>query len=220
VGTNLEAVYIVYTADGACAAFEDATNKFEPGSVRVQSGAHCYEDVCRLHTAPPYLPHTPFLGMNTLCSVQVHPSLYCTLSTILYFIQFVFDEKTKAVLQMSQLLDWGVDPERGYYLSSGDTNWGAFKKLFAKGKVLPGGSCYSVGLGGHISGGGDGILSRLNGITVDWLTGVEVVVKPTETEEAKLIYVSKDSTDTDHRDLWWAHTGGGGGNFGVITRCD
>ena len=47
MGTNLEAVYIVYTADGACAAFEDATNKFEPGSVRVQSGAHCYEDVCR-----------------------------------------------------------------------------------------------------------------------------------------------------------------------------
>jgi len=132
----------------------------------------------------------------------------------------VFDENTKAVLQVSQLLDWGVDPDRGYFLSSGDTNWGAFKKLFAVGKVLPAGSCYSVGLGGHICGGGDGILSRLNGVTVDWLTGVEVVVKPTETEEAKLIYVSKDSTDTDHRDLWWAHTGGGGGNFGVITRCD
>eukprot|EP00321_Phaeocystis_globosa_P018080 CAMPEP_0118809214 /NCGR_PEP_ID=MMETSP1162-20130426/73_1 /TAXON_ID=33656 /ORGANISM="Phaeocystis Sp, Strain CCMP2710" /LENGTH=573 /DNA_ID=CAMNT_0006738617 /DNA_START=184 /DNA_END=1905 /DNA_ORIENTATION=- len=179
VGTNLEAVYIVYTADGACAAFEDATNKFEPGSVRVQSGAHCYED-------------------------------------------FVFDEKTKAVLQMSQLLDWGVDPERGYYLSSGDTNWGAFKKLFAKGKVLPGGSCYSVGLGGHISGGGDGILSRLNGVTVDWLTGVEVVVKDKDesgvTNPARLIYVSKDSTDKDEHDLWWAHTGGGGGNFGVITK--
>lgn len=175
VGTNLEAVYIIYTPEGARAAFEEATNKFGAGTVRVQSGGHCYED-------------------------------------------FVFDENTKAVLQVSQLLDWGVDPDRGYFLSSGDTNWGAFKKLFAVGKVLPAGSCYSVGLGGHICGGGDGILSRLNGVTVDWLTGVEVVVKPTETEEAKLIYVSKDSTDTDHRDLWWAHTGGGGGNFGVITR--
>jgi len=24
--------------------------------------------------------------------------------------------------------------------------------------------------------------------------------------------------DNQHRDLWWAHTGGGGGNFGVVTR--
>ena len=95
----------------------------------------------------------------------------------------------------------------------GDTNWGAFKKLFAHGKVLPSGSCYSVGLGGHICGGGDGILSRLYGITVDWLTGVEVVVKDDPTRPARLIYVSKDSTDCDERDLWWAHTGGGGGNL-------
>lgn len=145
-----------------------------------------------------------------LRSIQVSP-------TLLYFIQFVFDKKTKAVLQMSQLLDWGVDPDRGYFLSSGDTNWGAFKKLFAVGKVLPSGSCYSVGLGGHISGGGDGILSRLNGVTVDWLTGVEVVVK--DKDKARLIYVHKDSPDSDERDLWWAHTGGGGGNFGVITKC-
>jgi hypothetical protein len=28
----------------------------------------------------------------------------------------------------------------------------------------------------------------------------------------------KDSEDPALRDLWWAHTGGGGGNFGVITR--
>ena len=35
-GTNLEAVYIVYTANGAVAAFEDATNKYEVGSVRVE----------------------------------------------------------------------------------------------------------------------------------------------------------------------------------------
>ena len=82
----------------------------------------------------------------------------------------------------------------------------------------------AVGLGGHISGGGDGILSRLNGITVDWLTGVEVVVKDKDesgvTNAARLIYVSKDSTDKEEHDLWWAHTGGGGGNFGVITKCD
>ena len=140
---------------------------------------------------------------------------------------FVFDENTKAVLQMSQLLDFGIDPDKGYFLSSGDTNWGAFKKLFAHGKVLPSGSCYSVGLGGHICGGGDGILSRKYGITVDWLTGVEVVVKDGKDKDgkdskdpqpARLLYVSKDSCDPEEYDLFWAHTGGGGGNFGVITK--
>lgn len=128
---------------------------------------------------------------------------------------FVFDDKTKVVLNMSQLLDWGYDAEKGYYFSTGDTNWGAFKKLFAEGLVLPGGSCYSVGLGGHICGGGDGIMSRKYGLTVDWLTGVEVVVK--DNGAARRIYVSEDSTG-DEYDLYWAHTGGGGGNFGVITK--
>jgi FAD/FMN-containing dehydrogenase len=28
----------------------------------------------------------------------------------------------------------------------------------------------------------------------------------------------RDSEDSALRDLWWAHTGGGGGNFGVVTR--
>src|SRR2546426_3480457 len=29
--------------------------------------------------------------------------------------------------------------------------------------------------------------------------------------------VAEETSDL-HRDLWWAHTGGGGGNFGVVTR--
>lgn len=131
---------------------------------------------------------------------------------------FVFNENVKAVINMSGLLDYGHDPEKGYYLSSGDTNWDSFRKLFTDyGKVLPAGSCYSVALGGHISGGGDGMLSRKHGLTVDWLTGVEVVVKPGRLP-AQLKYVSRDSWFQDERDLFWAHTGGGGGNFGIITK--
>jgi aclacinomycin oxidase len=30
--------------------------------------------------------------------------------------------------------------------------------------------------------------------------------------------VATREPDDPHRDLWWAHTGGGGGNFGVVTR--
>jgi len=31
------------------------------------------------------------------------------------------------------------------------------------------------------------------------------------------VVASREASDP-HRDLWWAHTGGGGGNFGVVTR--
>lgn len=43
MGTNLEIVYIIYTPEGARAAFEEATEKYGTGTVRVQSGTHCYE---------------------------------------------------------------------------------------------------------------------------------------------------------------------------------
>lgn len=131
---------------------------------------------------------------------------------------FVFSPETKAIIDINGLNMVEYDPTKGYCLGSGGTNWEAFKALFRDyDKVLPSGSCYSVGLGGHICGGGYGLLSRLNGLTVDWLTGVEIVVKDDEDQPAYTKYVSKDSTGDDG-DLFWAQCGGGGGNFGVITK--
>ncbi len=132
---------------------------------------------------------------------------------------FVFSADTKAIIDVSAMNRCGYDPEKGYYLEAGGTNWSAFNTLFRDhGKVLPAGSCYSVGLGGHICGGGYGLLSRLNGLTVDWLTGVEVVVKNDPAKPAHARYVSANSSDKADQDLYWAHRGGGGGNFGLITR--
>lgn len=132
---------------------------------------------------------------------------------------FVFNEGTGAIIDVTPMAGYGYDNERGYYLETGGTNWSAFQALFRDyGKVLPAGSCYSVGLGGHICGGGYGLLSRLNGLTVDWLTGVEVVVKDRADLPAYAVYASADSADPDQKDLHWAHCGGGGGNFGVITK--
>lgn len=132
---------------------------------------------------------------------------------------FVFNGGTGAILDVTPMGGYGYDPDKGYYLESGGTNWTAFQALFRDyGKVLPAGSCYSVGLGGHICGGGYGLLSRLNGLTVDWLTGVEVVVRDNANLPAYPIYVSAEAADPDQQDLFWAHCGGGGGNFGVITR--
>ncbi len=131
---------------------------------------------------------------------------------------FVFNKNTKAIIDVEPMGEAGHDPQKGYYLGSGGTNWSAFKILFRDyGKVLPAGSCYSVGLGGHICGGGYGLLSRLNGLTTDWLTGVDIVVKDKANLPARLVHVSKESSGSEG-DLYWAQRGGGGGNFGVITR--
>ncbi len=86
------------------------------------------------------------------------------------------------------------------------------------GKTLPAGSCYSVGAGGHITGGGYGLLSRLHGLTVDHLTGVDIVTWDAARRQARLRHVSDASADGAERDLFWALRGAGCGNFGVIAR--
>ena len=85
------------------------------------------------------------------------------------------------------------------------------------GVTLPGGSCATVGAGGHITGGGYGVLSRLYGLTVDYLEAVEVV-HVSKAGRAEIVTASRDAADPDEQDLFWGHTGGGGGNFGIVTR--
>jgi FAD/FMN-containing dehydrogenase len=66
----------------------------------------------------------------------------------------------------------------------------------------------SVGLGGLITGGGMGYLSRKHGLTIDHLLAAEVV-----TADGRVLAVD----DERHPDLFWAIRGGGG-NVGVVTR--
>lgn len=107
---------------------------------------------------------------------------------------------------------------RAYCVEGGATLWNVYTLLFKRyGVTLPAGSCYSVGAGGHITGGGYGLLSRLHGLTVDVLDAVEVV-HVDASGRAELITVSRDSPDADERLLLWAHLGGGGGNFGIVTK--
>ncbi|MFD7054930.1 FAD-binding oxidoreductase [Streptomyces mirabilis] len=84
------------------------------------------------------------------------------------------------------------------------------------GVTVPGGVCPEVGVGGHVSGGGYGALSRRHGLIVDHLYAVEVVVVD-KRGTARTIIATREPDDP-HRDLWWAHTGGGGGGFGIVTR--
>ncbi|MGW0561611.1 FAD-binding oxidoreductase [Streptomyces sp. NPDC003016] len=132
---------------------------------------------------------------------------------------FVCSADVGVIIDVSQMDGVTYDSEmKAYCIEAGATNWGSTTRLYrSTGLALPGGSCSSVGLGGHISGGGYGLLSRLHGLTVDYLYAVEVVTVP-DGRKPVVKVARKDSKETDLQDLWWGHTGGGGGNFGVITR--
>ncbi|MFJ3791545.1 FAD-binding oxidoreductase [Kitasatospora sp. NPDC090091] len=105
-----------------------------------------------------------------------------------------------------------------YAVDGGATNWDVYTTLFRRfGVTIPAGSCYSVGAGGHICGGGYGLLSRRHGLTVDHLAQVDVATVRGGRVEVTRAH-RDDPEGSPERDLFWAHTGGGGGNFGVVLR--
>lgn len=134
------------------------------------------------------------------------------------YTDFVYHPEVRVVIDTSLLDTVGYDEElKAFEVGAGATLLQLYDGLFKGwGVTIPGGMCYSVGAGGHISGGGYGMLSRRHGLTVDHLYAVEVVVVDAN-GTARSVVATREADDP-HHDLWWAHTGGGGGNFGVITR--
>jgi FAD/FMN-containing dehydrogenase len=110
------------------------------------------------------------------------------------------------------------DRERkAYCIEAGATLWNVIWNLYKEyGKAVPGGSCYSVGAGGHITGGGYGLLSRKYGLIVDLLDAVEIVCVD-RNRRAEVVIAGRDGV-AGEKDLLWANQGGGGGNFGIVTR--
>lgn len=89
----------------------------------------------------------------------------------------------------------------------------AYSNLYKRyGVTLPGGSCYSVAAGGHISGGGYGVLSRLHGLTIDWVSAIDILT----VDRDGLVVLRKVDRNHDP-DLFRACRGAGGGNFGIVT---
>lgn len=102
-------------------------------------------------------------------------------------------------------------------VGAGATLGQVYRTLFLNwGASLPGGICPPVGVGGHVAGGGYGPLSRRDGLIVDHLYAVEVVVVRADGRAQTVVATAEP--DDPNRELWWAHTGAGGGTFGVVTR--
>src|SRR5215218_7280034 len=83
--------------------------------------------------------------------------------------------------------------------------------LARRGGAVPGGSCPTVGFGGLALGGGYGLAARAMGLTADNVSGLVVV---TPDGRMRRVDARRDP------DLFWALRGGGGGNFGIVTRFE
>ncbi|XP_042023339.1 berberine bridge enzyme-like 18 [Salvia splendens] len=72
--------------------------------------------------------------------------------------------------------------------------------------AFPSGVCPTVGVGGHFSGGGYGMITRKHGLALDHIV------------DAKLINTDGEILDRKSmgEDLFWAIRGGGGSSFGIV----
>ncbi|MET7771181.1 FAD-binding protein [Nocardia sp. NPDC005366] len=132
------------------------------------------------------------------------------------FDDFVDNDRTKTIVDLQRLnaVSWD-ETHRAFSVESGADLGTVYERLLGGwGVTVPAGICKGVGAGGHVSGGGYGPLSRRLGLMADHLYGLEIVTVDSS-GAASTVVATKDGPNAD---LWWAHTGGGGGNFGVVTR--
>ncbi len=131
---------------------------------------------------------------------------------------FVADPAVRVVIDTSLMTGVHYDPDMGAFaVEAGTTVGEMYRKLaLGWGVTVPAGESPDIGVGGHILGGAFGFLCRQHGLAADHLHAVEVVVVD-ENGTARSVVASRELSDPNH-DLWWAHTGGGGGNFGIVTR--
>jgi aclacinomycin oxidase len=131
---------------------------------------------------------------------------------------FVADPAVRVLIDMSLMNGISYDLEMSAFaIEAGAILGEVYRKLFfGWGVMIPAGESPDIGIGGHVVGGAFGFLCREHGLAADYLYAVEVVVMD-KSGIARCVVATREPSDPN-RDLWWAHTGGGGGNFGIVAR--
>ncbi|CAN1251743.1 Berberine bridge enzyme-like 2 [Linum perenne] len=114
------------------------------------------------------------------------------------------------ILDMFNLRSIQIDAvNQSGWVQAGATLGELYYAISQKSNLLgfPAGVCPTVGVGGHLSGGGYGNLLRKYGLSVDHIVDAQIV-----DAEGKFL----DSRESMGEDLFWAIRGGGGASFGVV----
>ncbi|MEU0463492.1 FAD-binding protein [Amycolatopsis sp. NPDC006131] len=196
-----------------------------PDPVTIRPGDPRYEDLVLRRTSERFFPRPGSFRLPTTTEQVVRAVADATREGKRVTVRsgghcyenFVGDG-AEVIIDMSAMRQVTFDRRRNAFtIEPGATLWEVFERLYLGwGVTIPGGQCGGVAAGGHIQGGGYGPLSRSLGSVVDYLYAVEVVVVD-RSGRARPVVATREQDD-ENRDLWWAHTGGGGGNFGVVTR--
>jgi FAD binding domain/Berberine and berberine like len=127
---------------------------------------------------------------------------------------FVYNNPKGTVIDLREMNNVSIVPgTQTYKIDAGATVGDFYTGLHKLGGVtLPAATCTTVGSGGHISGGGYGLLSRMYGIAPDWVSAVDIV-----TVDAKGKVQLRHATKSKDADLLRACRGSGGGNYGIVS---
>ncbi|WCJ24355.1 FAD-binding Berberine family protein [Euphorbia peplus] len=113
------------------------------------------------------------------------------------------------ILDMSNMRKIEIDVAQETATAQAGASLGElYYRIAEKSNVLafPAGVCATLGLGGHISGGGYGNMMRKYGLSIDHVVDAQIV-------DANGKILDRKSMGED---LFWAIRGGGGASFGVI----
>ena len=113
------------------------------------------------------------------------------------------------IVDVSRMNRVSVDDHRRAAVGAGARLIDVYERLWQNGLTVPAGTCPTVGIAGLVLGGGIGLAARKFGLTCDNLLEATIV-----TADGNALVCNAH----EHADLYWALRGGGGGNFGIVTR--